>query len=401
MNCNGSSNILDLVNTLQDLELDNLCSECISVDGLDITICSMDPSQVGWVLKYLQPLSLAKPEPVLQKYTCCILYSDALVVEAIRYLCNPGVTTFTRLGKNDAELICSRISRDVTLCCNTKDGIFWLIDLAANSTHIVYSSRTRRPSLEFARTVRNTVIAYLEDQGWVSYHAGAVDTEQGVLMIIGNSGAGKTSLILALLRNGARYIANERLLIRQEAEGFNLLGYPMAIAVGIGTARQFRGLSQLVDSPDQLLYPRSRFSKSRVARASPEQQLLLDDKLQLLPEELLQYIGADNAVCGGTVHSIVVPQVSRVPIATLVEPLQQPALLQVLLDNYMGLKSDRAHPVWVQRRRARLDSKLEQETIDQLSNVDAVTMQYALSGVSDTTDYVQSILNVYPAIGGQ
>ena len=249
--------------------------------------------------------------------------------------------------------------------------------------------------------MRNTVIAYLEDQGWVSYHAGAVDTEQGVLMIIGNSGAGKTSLILALLRNGARYIANERLLIRQEAEGFNLLGYPMAIAVGIGTARQFRGLSQLVDSPDQLLYPRSRFSKSRVARASPEQQLLLDDKLQLLPEELLQYIGADNAVCGGTVHSIVVPQVSRVPIATLVEPLQQPALLQVLLDNYMGLKSDRAHPVWVQRRRARLDSKLEQETIDQLSNVDAVTMQYALSGVSDTTDYVQSILNVYPAIGGQ
>lgn len=397
MSCSESSSVPDLVGALRALELDNFYTDRVSVDGLDVNIRSVDASQVGWVLKYLQPLSLGMPEPVRQKCSCCMLYSDDLVVEAIRYLCTPGVTTFIRNGKNKAELICSRISRDVTLCCNTKDGIFWLIDLEVNCTHIVYSSRTRQPSLEFARTVRNTVVAYLEGEGWVSYHAGAVDTDQGVLMIVGNSGAGKTSLILALLRCGARYIANERLLVRQESAGFKVLGYPMAIAVGIGTARQFRGLSQLVESPDQLLYPRSRFSKSRVARTPPEQQLLLDDKLQLLPEELSQYVGSIGAVRGGLVRSIVVPQVSREPISTTVLPLKQPAVLQVLTDNYMGLKSDNAHPVWVQRPRAVLDSTLERDAIDQLSNVDAVTMQYALSGVMDTTDYMQLILNDQPA----
>lgn len=362
-----------------------------NVDGLGVVLKSVDPSLVHWVMKYLQPLSHGTACSVRYEQTFFCLYSDALVSAAISYLNGKGITTFRRLGKGDAPLTCARISRDLCLFCNPRDGIFWLADFEAMALFIVFSSRTKQPAIEFARAVRDTVTCYLEHQGWASYHAGAVDTADGALMIVGNSGAGKTSLILALLHSGARYIANERLFVREERDGCHVMGYPMAIAVGLGTALQFPGLADLVENPDQLLYPRHRYRVHRVMQTPKSERSHLDDKLQLIPEEIVAYVGPSGCVPGAKIRSIVVPRISRTPVMPTTRPLKSCAISKVLSDNFMGHHNGGIGHAWSEMDPQKKSLDIDDHSIERLSEHEAVRFHFSLSAGHDTRIFCDAL----------
>ena len=323
------------------------CRESVQVEGLAISLRALEPAQSGWVMKYLEPLSLDRSDEVSRRVDCASAYSDEFVLTAVRYLHTPGIETFDRSGRGDAPLRCAALSPDRTLYCDPAEGIVWVVDLEAGTILQVHSSRTRFPPLVFARTVRGALLGWLESRGWVSFHAGAVVTESGVWMIVGEAGAGKTSLILGLMREGARFVANERLLVSLDGDRPRALGYPMAIAVGIGSASQFPRLAELIDAPDPLLYPRNRYDTQRVARTPRERRYRLHDKLQLLPEEIASRVGAAETVPGGFVDAIVVPSVSRHPVALRASTLDRDALRTVLEDNCMGVAEPGRQPTWL------------------------------------------------------
>ncbi|MGI9493361.1 MAG: hypothetical protein ACR2QF_13265, partial [Geminicoccaceae bacterium] len=246
--------IPDWVATIQRSANELYFSDKFTIDGLEIKLNSMDPSLIKWVFRYLQPISSASPSKKKEECTFFCLYSDDIVQEACRYFTTDSNVKFTAMGKDRALLKCAKVSDNIIVYSNGNGGILWVADFEAKIIFVIFSSRTKMPALDFSRTVRDVVTAYLMDQGWALYHAGAVDTANGALMIVGNPGAGKTSLILALLRDGARYIANEQLFVRADGDTFRVLGYPLAIAIGMGTALQFPGLRDLVATPDPLLY---------------------------------------------------------------------------------------------------------------------------------------------------
>jgi len=384
--------IPDWIATIQRSANELYFSDRFTIEGLDIRLNSVDPSLVKWVLKYLQPLSLASSSTKNEECTFFCLYSDDIVLEASRYFMIDDNVEFTGVGKDRTLLKCAKVSGNIIAYSNSDGGILWVADFDAKIIFVIFSSRTKMPALDFSRTVRDVVTAYLMDQGWELYHAGAVDTTNGALMIVGNPGAGKTSLILALLRDGARYIANEQLFVRADGDTFRVLGYPLAIAVGLGTALQFPGLRGLAESPDPLLYPRRRYSARRIAKTPKDEWPSLDDKLQLLPEELGTYVGTPGVVAGGSLSAVVVPRVSKTLVTPKAEILNQPVAWNILSDNRLEPLNNKSRFAWsgmvVQGRHTDDD----ESSIEGLSNMAVIRFDFSLPAPDSTTPYANSLL---------
>ncbi|MGI9420551.1 MAG: hypothetical protein ACR2RA_22235 [Geminicoccaceae bacterium] len=315
------------------------------------------------------------------------------MAEAVRYLGNEDNIDFFGKGKDSAKLKCAELSDDLTLYCNGPDGVFWLADFGRKTMTMVFSSRTPRPALDFSRMVRDIITGYLTDRSWSLYHAGAVETSEGVLMIVGNPGAGKTTLILALVRDGARYIANEQVFVRAEGDRFQVLGYPLAIAIGLGTALQFPGLSPLIETPDPLLYPRRRMSASRIRETPREKWPSLDDKLQLLPEEIDRYVGPSGFVPGGRLRALVVPRIGKSPTPPKIERLDEDTSYDILADNLLEPLLNRSRFAWSRMVAKDLRSEDEDdELLERLCTVDAVRFEYSLSASEDGSGFTDMLL---------
>jgi len=372
-------------------------SDRFHIEGLEIVLNSVDPSLVRWALRYLQPLSMGSDAPEQESCTIFCLYSDELVLEATRHFAVEDNVEFLGYAKDRALLKCAHISDTLILYCNGRGGLFWLADFESRTIFIVFSSRSKMPALDFARTVRDVVTSYLTDQGWSLYHAGAVDTPAGAVMIVGNPGAGKTSLILALVRGGARYIANEQLFVRADGDSVRVLGYPLAIAVGLGTALQFPGLSDLVENPDLMLYPRRRFSASRLARTPRSRWPFLDDKLQLLPEELDSYLGmpgvAPGGRPGGRLCALVVPQMRKKPVAPEARALGRRALSRLLSDNLLDATLSQSRLSWSQMVVQGASGIDDEGSVKRLCDMGAVRFRFSLSASEGNGLHIDMLLD--------
>lgn len=381
------------IETVQRAATGKFHADRFCVDGLEITLNAVDPSLVRWVFKYLQPLSLKSSGPKKETCTFYCLHEDDLVVEASRFFNDERNIDFLGRGKDGATLKCAKISDNLTLYSNGSDGIFWLADFAAKTIIMVFSSRTRRPALDFSRMVRDIITSYLTDQGWCLYHAGAVGTDDGVLMIVGNPGAGKTTLILGLVRDGARYMANEQLFVRADGDGFQALGYPMAIAVGLGTALQFQGLADLIEAPDPLLYPRRRFNLSEIKETPREKWPLLDDKLQMLPEEISTYVGPSEIASGGRLVGIVVPRISKTPVTPKIETLDEDTIHDVLVDNLLEPSNGRSSFAWSRMVVQGLRGDDEDGALlERLCRLKALRFRYSLSASDSSAEFANMLL---------
>ena len=82
-------------------------------------------------------------------------------------------------------------------------------------------------------------------RGLEVFHAGAVAVDGGAVAFLGPSGAGKTSIALALCRLGAGFLADDVLAV--ERDGDRLLGHPGAPVAGIAgeEAERLRGRRSL------------------------------------------------------------------------------------------------------------------------------------------------------------
>ncbi|MFP3637140.1 hypothetical protein SB677_20510, partial [Bacillus sp. SIMBA_033] len=80
----------------------------------------------------------------------------------------------------------------------------------------------------------------LENQGGCFTHAAAVSFEEGKkgALIIGDKGAGKSTTMWQFLHNGgADFITNDRSISMLEGQELTVYGWPMCLALGVGTVQ--------------------------------------------------------------------------------------------------------------------------------------------------------------------
>ena len=92
--------------------------------------------------------------------------------------------------------------------------------------------------------------AVLQD-GYALFHASAVSRDGCAIVLAGVPGAGKSSAALHLVEAGWRFVSNDRVLARAEADGVAVLGYPKQPRVNPGTLMGHPRLGALLKAEER------------------------------------------------------------------------------------------------------------------------------------------------------
>lgn len=317
----------------------------INIQGLEIDFWASEPSFYSWLLEYLHPLPLDKPSPHKLSYKLGCFVADELFQQAIRFI-DDGAIDISRIdtGRRDVERMV--FSPELIVDCDRSQGMLWVTDLKNNAVTMVFSSRTMWKALEVGRCARELINGYLEDEGWQVFHSGSVRTEKGTFIIIGNAGAGKTSLILSLMSTGAHFISNERSYIKIINDEVHTLISPLPIAIGLGTAIQYPEITRFVRNSEYCLYPPRRMSPRRIRNTPEHKWPNLEDKVQLLPSEIISAFNAPEGLAGDKVLGVVVPKLTtKNPMGA--EPLDAKSMRKVIDKNYFTRDRYDVYPAWM------------------------------------------------------
>jgi serine kinase of HPr protein (carbohydrate metabolism regulator) len=84
------------------------------------------------------------------------------------------------------------------------------------------------------RLARQAVRAVLHRDGWTLLHARAVVRDGRAVLTFGSKGAGKTTTALLLARHcGWELLASDRIFVRADPGGVQILPWPAAAAIGL------------------------------------------------------------------------------------------------------------------------------------------------------------------------
>ncbi|MGH8887836.1 MAG: hypothetical protein ACRDYX_22250 [Egibacteraceae bacterium] len=153
-------------------------------------------------------------------------------------------------------------------------------------------------NLAAARLVREAARAVLQRDGWTILHASAVVRGDRCLLMLGDKGSGKTTTALLLAkRAGWSLLANDRVFVRPDEAGIDVLPWPAAAAIGLGLLHAL-GLLGVVQQRlwrGQRLHP-TQHPRVTAALGAGDRQPLWDDrghelKAQVFPHQLVDWLG--------------------------------------------------------------------------------------------------------------
>lgn len=341
------------LNIQQPLWLNNIikkskeipCQGQFNIQGLAISLHSYDPETYLWVEKYLYPLNLQDRSDTQSSYRINILYSDDLVQSVLNGINNSEHDTKSIYNaRRWFDRIC--IDEYRTVDYDPTFGMLWVTDCSENTITLVMSVKVLWPFLEMTRTVRDLITRFLEDQGWVLFHAGAIQANNKNYMLIGDEGAGKTSLIIALLAAGSTFISNERVFVKIINGAAHMLSFPMPIAVGLGTMVQYPELIKYIRQPQLCLYPPRRMDIEKIQNTAEKYWPELEDKVQFLPQEITQQFSNITGIYGGIIDGLVVPCFQKNQPARL-EPMSMERFERIVINNCIDRSRDEVYPPWM------------------------------------------------------
>lgn len=93
-------------------------------------------------------------------------------------------------------------------------------------------------------------------RGYVMLHASAALAEAGGVAFAAQSGAGKSTMALALVEEGYRFVTNDRLLVRPDPGRVEMVGLPRIPRVNPGTLLRLSRLTALLPQEARRRYER-------------------------------------------------------------------------------------------------------------------------------------------------
>jgi hypothetical protein len=167
-------------------------------------------------------------------------------------------------------------SQITIICCDTADAV-----------------------LNLARHVREIGYRLAENHGWVCLHASAADRNGHTVAIVGDSGAGKTTMALALAaRPDWRFLGNDRLMVKLDPRDGSLraVALPCPVRLNAGT---LRGLA--IDGAHEW-----ELTRPKPGPGSDWSQFRGTAKLNILPCEWQESTGTE-LTAGGQLAAVLLP----------------------------------------------------------------------------------------------
>jgi HprK-related kinase B len=173
---------------------------------------------------------------------------------------------------------------------------------------------------------------YVEDflrRGYVLIHASAVINRRGYgVAFCSDSGIGKSSVAVALLEGGFRFLSNDRVLIKADGDSVHLVGVPKKPRVNPGTILAIPSLHGIL-SPEEL---------RQYAAMDREELWPLESKHDV---EVNDIFGAGKLALSGTLGAVYLLNWERNDMPLDVEAISPDTGLSLLRPNVLNLNPQR------------------------------------------------------------
>jgi HprK-related kinase B len=182
---------------------------------------------------------------------------------------------------------------------------------------------------QLVNQINEVFVQDFTERGYVLIHASAVVDGYGCgLVFCSDSGIGKSSVAVALLECGFRFLSNDRVLLKTRGNAVHLVGVPKKPRVNPGTILAIPSLHRLLSRKEFVKY----------AAMDREELWPLESKHDV---EVSDIFGADKLALSGTLNTIYLLGWERKDAAPEVEPVSPDAGLALLRPNVLNLNPER------------------------------------------------------------
>ena len=215
-------------------------------DGLRITVHSSPASHLHWLEEFLTPAFERGPCPVgdwrvvvtedATRYAAIVRQGPCLGAAPVA--CFALDHDFVRLplwnGSNGMRTVVDEPSR-----------VAYEVDPCGRRVSLITPPENLAVRTALMRVVRELAMRHAQHKGGLLLHAAALAVGDRGLILAGAKDAGKTTLLINLLRHGTtRYVSNDRVLVSQALSPARLHGMPTIISIRPGTLELFPRLRQ-------------------------------------------------------------------------------------------------------------------------------------------------------------
>jgi hypothetical protein len=201
-----------------------------------VTVVSAEPAVTDWAARYFGqwwkaaevPAESVCAGPVVVAEVDPGAYADAaLAVTQAPHTSAVYAKAQLLLARDNAAGVIRGVSPEVALAYRSEP---------ASGRLTVTGCDTEPVATATARLAREVVRGTLLRDGWSVLHASAVVHEGGVILTLGQKGAGKTTTAIVLAAQyGLGLLANDRVFVRpNDTGGVDVLPWPSAAALGLG-----------------------------------------------------------------------------------------------------------------------------------------------------------------------
>jgi hypothetical protein len=307
---------------------DALPSLGLEHDGARILVRADEPDHLSWLGRFLLPQFRCVDESVCE-------YEVRLSVDPERYAtllargAAGGRLEAFALDSVVVELPVWSAEPDETMVFDETFRVFCSLGPDARTVLIVTPEADALALLFLMRVVRELAMNAARGNGRLFLHAAALELGGRGVIIAGKKAAGKTTLLMSLLRHpGARYVSNDRVLADTGRDPPMVRGMPTIITIRPGT------LALLPTLRERLLAGGDELRRS-VADAANRFPSLDDERVFLTPAQLCSLIGV-SALAEVEARSLVFPRVAPAVGTWRLEPLTSAAAAQRLRDALFG-----------------------------------------------------------------
>jgi energy-coupling factor transporter ATP-binding protein EcfA2 len=142
----------------------------------------------------------------------------------------------------------TRLARDA------ETGVFFRIAPGARQVDVHAAESGRAAWLAAVKVLRELAMEGVARTGGTLVHCAALDTNAGTVLLSGPRGSGKTTLMCAMTMCGAaRYVTNDRAVLRVDAETAQVHGVPTLVSIREGTLELLPGLRRRAEAHGHVL----------------------------------------------------------------------------------------------------------------------------------------------------
>jgi hypothetical protein len=229
----------------------NDCAIGLDYDGLRIAVHSLPGQHLRWLEEFLTPAFAVGPLDQ-SDWRVTVAEDEARYAAIVRSGPQPGAAPVACFAL-DKDWICLprwRSAEGLRSVVDEPACVAYEVDASGRCVTLVTSPGKVgvRPAL--MRVVRELAMYHARKRGGLLLHAAALAVGHHGLILAGEKNAGKTTLLVNLLRHGAaRYVSNDRVLVSLAVSPPSVHGMPTIVSVRPGTLAFFPHLgAQLPDS---------------------------------------------------------------------------------------------------------------------------------------------------------